>query len=284
MSSDSQLQTDDEETEQSDSGTQKSYRRILAEEIEEGLHELSRPDSGLFLSGLSAGLDIGFGPLLMAVVLSHSADQVAPLIQNLVVASAYAIGFMFVILGQSDLFTEHTVLSILPVLDRRATLTDLGRIWGLIYVGNLVGAVAFVGLTFVVAPGLDIVEPGAFTEIANILVKYSWWMTFLGAILAGWLMGLLSWLVVAARDTIGTIVVIWFVTGAIGFAHLPHSIAGSVEVLFGVLGSTDITVVDYLGFLLWSTLGNIVGGVVFVGLLKYSHVTRGGEEPEDVNV
>ena len=270
--------------EQSNDDTQKSYRQILAEEIEEGLHELRRPSSGVILSGLSAGMDIGFGPLLMAVVLSHSGSATSPLIQNVVVASAYSLGFMFVILGRSDLFTEHTVLAILPVFDGRASPLDLGRIWGLVYVGNLVGCVVFVALTFVVAPGLDVVDPGTFPEIANILVGYSWWMTFLGAVLAGWLMGLLSWLVVAARDTIGTIVVIWAVAGAIGFAHLPHSIAGSVEVLYGVLGSADITFLDYLSFLLWSTLGNVVGGVVFVGLLKYSHVTRSEDQPEGIDI
>ena len=276
MSSETPVNTGDQ--------SQKSYREILAQEIEEGLHEMKRPNSGLLLSALSAGLDIGFGPLLMAVVLSHSGTGSSALFREIAVSSAYAIGFMFVILGQSDLFTEHTVLAILPVLDGRASALDLGRIWGLIYVGNLVGCGVFVALTFVVAPGLDVVHPGTFTEIADVLVQYSWWMTFIAAILAGWLMGLLSWLVVAARGTTGTILVIWFVSGAIGFAHLPHSIAGSVEVLFGVLGSADISVMDYLDFLLWSTLGNIVGGVVFVGLLKYSHVTRTGEEPDSVSI
>lgn len=275
--------TVDERREPGDA-TQKSYRRILAEEIEEGLHELRRPNSGLFLSALSAGLDIGFGPLLMAVTMSHSTGEAWPLVENVVVATAYAIGFVLVILGRSDLFTEHTVLSMLPVLDGHATLRDLGRVWGLIYVGNLVGCFVFVPLTFVVGPGLNVVDPGAFVEIGNVLVAYSWWMTFLGAVLAGWLMGLLSWLVVAARDTIGTIVVIWAVAGAIGFAHLPHSIAGTVEVLFGVLGSAEITIVDYLNFLFWSTSGNVVGGVVFVALLKYSHVTRSGEKPEIASV
>lgn len=259
--------------------SQKSYDAILEQVIREGLLELERPATGVFLSGLSAGLDIGFGPLLMAVVLSHSGPEVTPLIRELVVAGAYSLGFLFVVLGQSDLFTEHTVVAILPVMDGQATVGQLLREWTLVYVGNLTGCTLFAVLTVFVAPAIDIVEPGVFGEIADVLVLYSWWATLLSGVLAGWLMGLLSWLVVAGRDTIGEIAIIVLVTGAIGFAHLPHSIAGTVEVLLGVLSGSRLTVADYGGFLLWSTLGNVIGGVVFVALLKYSHVVRGGEEP-----
>jgi len=62
-----------------------------------------------------------------------------------------------------------------------------------------------------------------------------------------------------------------------GFAHLPHPIAGTVEVLLGVVTAPRLTLADYLDFLFWSTTGNILGGVVFVALLKDSHVVRTGE-------
>jgi len=67
------------------------------------------------------------------------------------------------------------------------------------------------------------------------------------------------------------------VTGTIGLLHLPHSIAGNVEVLFwaGRLVSPAITLTDYAGFLVLATLGNAFGGAVFVALLKYGHVVRG---------
>lgn len=266
--------------ETTDPNSRKSYETILAQEIEEGLLELERPATGVFLSGLSAGLDIGFGPLLMAVVLSHSTREITPLFQELVVAGAYSLGFLFVILGQSDLFTEHTVMAMLPVMDRQASVRQLLREWSLVYVGNITGCVLFVSIAIFVGPSIDIVKPGVFSEIADVLVLYSWWATLLSGVLAGWLMGLLSWLVVAGRDTIGEIAIIVFITGAIGFAHLPHSIAGTVEVLLGVLSGARLTLADYANFLFWSTLGNIIGGVVFVALLKYSHVVRGGEQVE----
>ena len=90
-------------------------------------------------------------------------------------------------------------------------------------------------------------------------------------------MGLLAWLVTAARETTSRLIIIWIVTAVIGILHLPHSIAGNVEVLFGVFLSPLVSVMDYVSFLTLATMGNAVGGVVFVALLKYGHVVRGGD-------
>lgn len=87
-------------------------------------------------------------------------------------------------------------------------------------------------------------------------------------------MGLLSWLLSASRDTVSQILVVWMVTAAIGFGQLHHSIAGSVEVLAGVFSAQGIGLGDFGHFLLWSTLGNAIGGVIFVALIKYAHAIR----------
>lgn len=67
------------------------------------------------------------------------------------------------------------------------------------------------------------------------------------------------------------------VTATIGILHLPHSIAGNVEVLFGLITSSAIGLPDYLSFLALATLGNALGGAFFVGLMKYSQVVRGAK-------
>jgi len=146
---------------------------ILATQIREGLSELNRPTSGLFLSALSAGLDIGFGPLLMAVVLTV-AEFSSPLVEELLLANVYALGFILVVLGRSELFTEHTTLAVLPVLDGQATLRQLGRLWGIVYVGNVVGGTVFAGFIVLVAPGLGVAEQKAFVEIATGLTEHGW--------------------------------------------------------------------------------------------------------------
>lgn len=131
-----------------------------------------------------------------------------------------------------------------------------------------------------VAPVLGIVEPRAFLKIARPLVEHGWPVLVAAGVLAGWLMGLPSWLVAAAQESIARLAFVWMIAASIGFLHLPHSIAGTVEVLAGVLATAELTSVDFLRFLATATIGNAIGGVVFVSLLKYGHVVRGGPPSE----
>ncbi|GGL46372.1 formate/nitrite transporter family protein [Halocalculus aciditolerans] len=250
---------------------------ILARQIHSGLNQLERSASGLFLSAFSAGLDIGFGPLFMAVILTISAPSFGDPLKSLLVANAYAVGFIFVVLGRTELFTEHTTLAVLPVIDGRASVLQLLRLWGVVYVGNVVGATIFAVALAWLAPEYGIAEPRVFAEMAGPIVHHDAFALFAGAMLAGWLMGLLSWLVGAADSTLSRLVVVWLVAAVIGLAHLPHSIAGTVEVVAAVLTSSDFTLFDYGRFALFATTGNVVGGTVFVALLKYGHIVRGGE-------
>jgi formate/nitrite transporter FocA (FNT family) len=144
--------------------TQPTQQDILHIQIRQGLSELNRPSSGLFLSALSAGLDIGFGPLFMAIVLTVSeVSGSSVLTTELLMANAYAFGFVFVILGRSELFTEHTTLAVLPVLDGRATMSQLGRLWGVVYLGNGVGGAIFAGIIVLIAPALGVADPDTFS-------------------------------------------------------------------------------------------------------------------------
>jgi formate/nitrite transporter FocA (FNT family) len=265
---------------EAESRAARSYRRILSEELGLAIREFDRPTSGLLISSFSAGLDVGFGPLLMAVFLTAAESTLTEPITRLITAGFYALGFLIVILGRSELFTEHTTRAVLPVLSGEAGFRSLARVWALVLAGNLVGAAGFAAFASVVATRLGVVDPAVFGEIATTLTGHRWWVVLLSAILAGWLMGLLSWLVVAARDTIGEIVVILVVTGAIGMAQLHHSIAGTVEVLFGVFAGS-VGVGAFATFLVWAVVGNAVGGTVFVAILKYGHVVRSVPEPNE---
>ncbi len=253
---------------------QKSYREILAEEISTGIQELERPTGGLLLSGLSAGLDVGFSLFLMGVMTTLTAGALPRPVAEILVANMYAVGFIFVILGRSELFTEHTTLAVLPVLGGRASVPQLLRLWGLIYLSNQAGAAAFAAIAAWVGPALGVIEPWALGKIAHGLVDHPWWVLLAGGVLAGWMMGLLSWLVTAGRDTVSQIFFVWLVTFSLGFSHLPHAVAGTVEVLAGVFSGQGITLADFGRFLALSTLGNIAGGVVFVAILKFAHATQ----------
>lgn len=252
-------------------------REVLQSMIDKGSHEINRQTSGLLLSSFSAGLDIGFGPLLMGVILTLSVGSYGDLTTELLLASAYSVGFIFVILGRSELFTEHTTLAVMPVIDGKATVDNLARLWAVVYIGNIVGGFVFTALAVLLMPGLGVVNAAAFETIAYKLVSHELHWLFIAGVFAGWLMGLLAWLVSAAQETLSRVFVIWMVTATIGMLHLPHSIAGNVEVLFGLFTSSSITIIDYFAFLSLATIGNAFGGAIFVGLMKYGHVVRGAK-------
>lgn len=253
----------------------KTYETILAQQIAQAEKEMDRSARKLLLSGFAAGIEIGFGPFLMALVLTSTRATYADPTVLLLEAAAYSVGFIIVILGRSELFTEHTALALQPVLAGEAPVSGMLRLWALVYVSNIFGAAAFAAFAAWIGPELGAAQSWAFVEIASKYVDHTWWVLLTGGILAGWLMGLLAWLVTAARDTISQIVLIALITGGIAFAHLQHSIAGTVEVLAGVFSSDEITWREFGRFLLWSTIGNAVGGAVFVALLKFGHVKRG---------
>ena len=260
---------------------QTSYREILFQQILQGKGEIERSTGGLLLSGLSAGMDIGFSTFLMAVMLTLVEDQLPPAIVQLLVANMYAVGFIFVIVGRSELFTEHTTLAIFPLLARRASFLSVGRLWALVYVSNLVGAAIFAVLAVYVGSKLGVTDNASFGRLAAGMVKYDSSTILLSAVLAGWLMGLLSWLIKAARDTISQVVIVWLITSVIGLSHLHHSIVGTVEVVAGMWSSSGIPIRELFRFLLWATLGNALGGGLFVALIKFSHSAKPGGDASD---
>src|SRR5690606_9285734 len=252
-------------------GPPMSVHRVLEHAVEGGLRELERPARGLLLAGLSGGLDVAFGPMLMAVLLTLSAGS-PELWRTILAANAYTVGFIFVVLGRSELFTEHTTLASFPVLERRASLRDLGRLWSLVYASNVAGAFASGALGAFILTSLGVARASAIDEMGYDVVAHPWWTILVSAVLAGWLMGLMSWMSRTTRQMIGLMAVVWIVTLTIGLAKLHHCIAGTAEVAMAVvLPSGRVGFGDALHFLLWATLGTAIGGSVFVALVKFGH-------------
>jgi formate/nitrite transporter FocA (FNT family) len=259
--------------------SRKSSHTILEQLVQTAEEELRWPAPAILLSGLAAGLDIGWGPFAMAVNLTLTEGVLSRPVQALLTASFYAIGFVFVVLGRSIMFTEQTTSAVLPVLARRASTVQLLRLWVLVLAANIVGGALFAAAAVVMGPALGVVEPSAFGELARPLVDQSIPVMVLSAVAAGWLMGLLVWLSTAARETTSQIIVIWLVALVIGLGKLHHSVAGSIEVLMGVFAGQGAVGSDFGRFMLWVPLGNIIGGVLFVALLKFGSVQQSVEKP-----
>ena len=258
-----------------DSDRPKSDRQILQEQMEASQHEYRRNNHSLFLSSTAAGLEIGFSFFLMAVLFTHFHTLVSPSLLHFIISMSYPVGFIMVIIGRTDLFTEHTTLAILPVLDGQQKVTDLGRVWLLIYAGNMLGAMLFSLLFIRFAALSQNIDTQAFTYYSDKMLADDNTGLLLGSIFAGWLMGLLGWVVASASDTIGRIAVIALITFVIGLGGLAHCVAGAVASFCAWLGGDhSISFAEVLRFLGLATLGNTIGGSVFVGMLKYGYISN----------
>lgn len=273
MDSDKSTDSDHDNPEEA----KKSAQDILELQTEEASKEFKRPTLGLALSALSAGLDIGFSVLLMTVVaeLLHGAPHA---VSEFARAAAYPLGFMFVILGRSELFTEHTTLSLLPVLARKQSVQSLLRVWVTIYVFNLLGAAMFALALVHVGPSLKLFSLQTIGEIARPILEYPSGTIIVSGLFAGWLMGLVSWLVAASKDTVSQILVIALVTGVLALCRFHHCVVGSVELLGACFAGQGVTLADYVRFLGAVTLGNCVGGTCFVALIKFGHISAAGQD------
>ncbi|TFV94175.1 formate/nitrite transporter family protein [Algoriphagus kandeliae] len=247
----------------------KTHGEILRDQITEALETYDKSTSSILLSSFTAGLEISFSFLLLCTFYFYLDGRVDQEEIFKSISLVYPLGFILVVLGQSILFTEQTALLTLPVLNKKRSFPSMMRLWGLVIAGNLLGGY-FMSLVLVwLGPRLGIFEHFVVETIALHVTHGTIPVVFVSAVIAGWLMGLLSWLLASSRDTISRIVMIFLITSVLAFAGLHHSIIGSIEVFSGFLVSDQISFFDYLEFQSTALLGNAFGGAIFVALLKY---------------
>ncbi|MGZ6186751.1 MAG: formate/nitrite transporter family protein [Candidatus Binataceae bacterium] len=234
----------------------------------EGLSELERTPWALALSGLSAGLSMGFSLVVQGLLAAALPGGPA---RALITPLGYTIGFLIVVLGRQQLFTENTLTPVLPLLHNRdrATLGKVMLLWAVVLAGNLVGTFLFALLLAHSA----IFEPAArdaFAELARATIAAGTGATILKAIFAGWLIALLVWIMPAADSARPWMIII--VTYVVGFGGFSHVIAGSVECAY-LVDTGGATWGDFVSrFFLPTLLGNILGGVTLVAALNYGQV------------
>ena len=232
----------------------------------EGEKELERSNSALAWSGLAAGLSMGFSMVTQALLTHHLPD--APW-RSLIAKLGYSVGFLIVVLGRQQLFTENTLTVILPLLQKpgRRVLLNVLRLWAVVLGANLVGAFAFAW----VAGHSSVFEPeirAVFAELGQKVTSPGFGTILLRGIFAGWLIALMVWLLPYAETArIWVIILISYVVSLGDFSHV---IAGSVDALYLVV-TGERTFADFLGhFLAPTLLGNILGGVTLVAVLAHA--------------
>ncbi len=234
----------------------------------EGESELGRSVSALLLSGFAAGLTMGLSLIAEGILRAHLPE--APW-RELVSKIGYAVGFLVVVLGRQQLFTENTLTPVLPLLYNRNARTFglVARLWSLVLTANVAGTWA----VSAVLAETDLFSPEikeAFSAISQQAVGARFESTALKGIAAGWLIALLVWLMPGSGEARSAVIVLltWLVSVA-GFAHV---VAGSVDASFLVL-SNQASAAEYLWrFFTPTLLGNVIGGVTLVAALNYGQV------------
>ena len=235
---------------------------------EQGEAELQRSFGGLAWSGVAAGASIGFSFVVQATLQAGLPDAPwSPLVAGL----GYAVGFLIVILGRQQLFTETTLTAVIPVLTRRTLQTVLQalRVWAIVLASNLAATWVFAAIL----AGSEIFPPPAIAAMETLsahTMAHTFAHTALAGGAAGWLIGLMVWLLPGAGPARPWIIIL--LTYVVAICQFPHIVAGSVEAAFGTL-SGHASLSDYLlRFLLPTLIGNSVGGTILAALLNHAPI------------
>ena len=235
----------------------------------QGMEELARPATSLWWSGVAGGLSISFSLLAMAILETHLPEAGW---RVLVTSMGYTIGFLIVILGRQQLFTESTITAVLPVL-KDTTLDNVSRVtrlWAIVLAANLAGTL-FAAIFCSFAPVLPNELLESMRSISrHSLNEHSWWEMLFDGVSSGFLMAAMVWMIPAAEML--KVYVIVLMTWLIAVGGFTHIVAGSIEA-FLLLVAGDWSI----GVLLWQFLvpvliGNIIGGTALFAVLSYAQV------------
>jgi formate/nitrite transporter FocA (FNT family) len=245
--------------------------KVIYEAIyREGEHELERTNCALAWSGLAAGLSMGFSFLAEGLLRDYlPSGHWQPLLAKF----GYSIGFLIVILGRQQLFTKNTLTVILPLfkLKKIGLLKNVARLWLIVLLTNLVGALAFTWvLSCTNICNADV--RANFSTMGGEVLGNTFVTTLLRAILAGWLIALMIWLLPFAESA--HLWVIIFFSYLLGIGHLPHIVAGTIPSLYAVLTGAASFGHWLMNFFLPVLIGNCIGGVAMVAIGAHAEFVK----------
>ncbi len=233
------------------------FQRIVADAD----HELTAGRRELFFSALAAGFAITITFLVYASMSAASATILAA-------SLLYPLGFIYIIIGDYQLYTENTLPPVLLTLERLASIPSLLRHWLIVLLGNFIGAaLGAIALSYgdvfdpaTTATAVDLAEKGMATDP---------WALFFKGLFAGLIVAGVVWIDFAARDTISRVIVVYLAFLAIPLGGLFHVVVSFTEAVFLILESGAALWPTFGEFVFPVLLGNTIGGVVLVSVINY---------------
>ncbi|KAB7512641.1 hypothetical protein DM867_12020 [Halosegnis rubeus] len=243
--------------------THEVFQRIIVaadEEATTGAREL-------FFSALAAGFAITITYLLYSSMTAATGG--APIASVLL----YPLGFVFIILGGYQLYTENTLPPVVLLLERLVSVPRLLSIWGIVLLGNFTGGLA--GALVLSQTGVFSSESAAAaTELAWKGIETTPVALFFKAAFAGLIVAGIVWLVYAVRDDVARVLVVYLAFLAVPLGDLFHVVVSFTEGMYLVFNGAVGLGPVLGGFVVPVLLGNTVGGVVLVTVVNYFQTTE----------
>lgn len=211
-----------------------------------------------------AGAFISLGGLLSLIA---GAAAETPAVKRLLSGVVFPIGLILIVTLGGELFTGNNAVLMPPLAARRTTLARVLSNWTLVWLGNFVGALAFVAI-FVLGAGTLNAAPwhDAAIGLAETKVSMSWFTVFCRAIGANWCVCLAVWLSLSAENLTSKCLACWMPVAAFVALGWEHCIANMFFIPAGIAEGADISTVRMIcDNLIPATLGNIIGGALLVG-------------------
>lgn len=233
-----------------------------------GEEEMERPLTSLWWSGVAAGLSISFSLLAQAILHTYLPD--APW-RILIAGFGYSVGFLIVVLGRQQLFTESTITVVLPVLKNPTLLNvwRMARLWAIVLVANLAGtlfAAAFCSF-FPVVPN-ELFK--GMLAISREMAAIGWWQMLFRGASSGFLIAAMVWMLPSAESA--KLAVITVMTWLIAVGSFTHIVAGSMEAWLLVLAGDWSPLQMLAQFFVPVLIGNMLGGTALFALISYAQV------------
>ncbi|MDX1622012.1 MAG: formate/nitrite transporter family protein [Nitriliruptorales bacterium] len=256
----------DSDVEPDPEGADPAVEATFEEALKEGVSRLRRNKRSLFATGAVGGIDLAVGVLALLVV-EHATGS------KMLGSLAFSIGFIALILARSELFTENFLVPIAAVVASEGTVPQVLRLWGGTGLFNLVAGWVMMALIVLGVP--DIRESAVLQELGRHFIEAGiTFGTFASAVLAGAIMTLMTWMERANSDIVGKLVAAIAAGFLLAATPLLHSIVSSLEMFGSLIAGADFGYADWAGMFGWAVLGNMVGGIGLVTMIRFFQVGR----------
>ncbi|MDQ2727807.1 MAG: formate/nitrite transporter family protein [Actinomycetota bacterium] len=238
--------------------TERTFDRL----VDEGEQRLGRSWSGLVATGILGGLDVGIG--VFALLLVENATE-----SKMLAGLAFSIGFIALALARSELFTEDFLVPIAAVVTKASSPLALARLWGVTIVTNLAGGWVITGIIIAGFPSLRSTAVKAATFYIGLGIT---WRALALAILGGFVITLMTHMQHATESDGVRLVPATVMGFLLGAGQLNHAIVASLLCFAALHSGAPFGYADWFGLVAFAVVGNVIGGVGLVTVLRLFQV------------